>query len=64
VEKINEFKLVANHKNKSIDERRFALRFLLHRIEDLRQPCHVGDNKDKGGNDTQVRWFDRGSNMH
>jgi hypothetical protein len=27
-------------------------------------PIHVGDNKDKGGNLTQLRWFDRGSNMH
>jgi nuclease S1 len=27
-------------------------------------PLHVGDNKDKGGNQTQVRWYDRGSNMH
>jgi hypothetical protein len=25
---------------------------------------HVGDNHDKGGNRTQVRFFDRGSNMH
>ncbi len=28
------------------------------------QPLHVGDNHDRGGNDTQVRWFTRGSNMH
>jgi hypothetical protein len=27
-------------------------------------PLHVGDNKDKGGNETQIRWFDEGSNMH
>jgi hypothetical protein len=64
VDKINEFKLVVKDKSKSIEERRFALRFLLHCIEDLHQPCHVGDNHDKGGNLTQVRWFDRGSNMH
>ena len=25
---------------------------------------HVGDNHDKGGNRTQVRFFDRGTNMH
>jgi hypothetical protein len=40
------------------------LRFLIHCIEDLHQPCHVGDNHDKGGNPTQVRFFGRGSNMH
>ncbi len=27
-------------------------------------PCHVGDNHDRGGNHTQVRFFDRGMNMH
>jgi hypothetical protein len=41
-----------------------ALRFLVHCIEDLHQPLHVGDNGDKGGNRSQVRWFGRGSNMH
>jgi hypothetical protein len=64
VDKINEFRLVVKDKSKSIEERRFALRFLLHCIEDLHQPLHVGDNHDKGGNQTQVRFFDRGSNMH
>ena len=64
VDKINEFRLVVNDKTKSVEDRRFALRFLIHCIEDMHQPCHVGDNHDKGGNQTQVRWFDRGSNMH
>jgi hypothetical protein len=64
VDKINEFRAVVNDKSKSIEERRFALRFLVHCIEDLHMPLHVGDNHDKGGNETQVRWFDRGSNMH
>jgi nuclease S1 len=64
VDKINEFRLVVKDKSKSIEDRRFALRFLIHCLEDMHQPCHVGDNHDKGGNNTQVRWFDRGSNMH
>jgi nuclease S1 len=64
VDKINEFRFVVKDKSKSIEDRRFALRFLVHCLEDMHQPCHVGDNSDKGGNQTQVRWFDRGSNMH
>jgi hypothetical protein len=64
VDKINEFRKVVGDKSKSIDERRFALRFLVHCLQDMHQPCHVGDNRDRGGNDTQVRWFDIGSNMH
>jgi hypothetical protein len=27
-------------------------------------PLHVGDNHEKGGNLTQVRFYDRGTNMH
>jgi hypothetical protein len=64
VDKINEFRLVVKDKSKSVEGRRFALRFLIHCLQDMHQPCHVGDNSDKGGNQTQVRWFDRGSNMH
>jgi hypothetical protein len=64
VDKMNEFRKVVGDKTKPVEERRFALRFLLHCVQDMHQPCHVGDNHDRGGNDTQVRWFDRGSNMH
>ena len=64
VEKINEFRVVLKDKSKRAEERRFALRFLIHCVEDLHQPLHVGDNHDKGGNQTQVQWFDQGSNMH
>jgi hypothetical protein len=55
---------VIEDKTKTVEERRFALRFLIHSVEDMHMPMHVGDNKDKGGNQTQVRFFDRGSNMH
>jgi S1/P1 Nuclease len=64
VDKINEFRLVVKDKSKTAEDRRFALRFLIHCVEDLHMPMHVGDNHDKGGNQTQVRFFDRGTNMH
>jgi nuclease S1 len=64
VDKINEFRLAVKDKSKSVEDRRFALRFLIHCVEDLHMPMHVGDNHDKGGNQTQVRFFDRGTNMH
>jgi hypothetical protein len=64
VDKINEFRKVVKDKSKSVEERRFALRFLIHCVEDMHMPMHVGDNHDRGGNDTQVRFFDRGTNMH
>jgi hypothetical protein len=37
VDKINEFRLVVNDKTKSVKDRRFALRFLIHCIEDVLQ---------------------------
>jgi hypothetical protein len=61
---INEFKLVVRDKSKPVEERRFALRFLVHCLEDMHQTMHVGDNRDRGGNDTQVRFFDKATNVH
>jgi hypothetical protein len=39
VDKINEFKLTLKDLTKSVDDRRFALRFLIHCVEDLHQPA-------------------------
>ena len=64
VDKINEFRLVIKDQTRTVEERRFALRFLIHCLEDMHMPLHVGDNHDKGGNQTQVRFFDKGTNMH
>jgi len=41
-----------------------ALRFLIHFVGDLHQPLHVSNNEDKGGNDTQVQFGGRGTNLH
>jgi len=49
VDEIKEFRLLATHKSRSVEERRFALRFLVHCIEDLHVPLHVGDKSDKEG---------------
>lgn len=42
----------------------FHLKMLVHFIGDLHQPMHIGRKEDKGGNDIQVRWFGRGTNLH
>ncbi len=41
-----------------------ALRFVVHFMGDLFQPMHMGHPEDKGGNKTQFRWFNQGSNLH
>jgi hypothetical protein len=64
VDKIHEFVAIFRDRRRPLRERRLALRFVVHLIADLHQPLHVGDHHDRGGNDTQVRWFDEGSNLH
>jgi S1/P1 Nuclease len=64
VPKVRELWAVLKDRAKPVQQRREVLRFLVHLIEVLHMPLHVGDNHDRGGNDTQVRFFDRGSNMH
>ncbi len=46
------------------EEKVFHLKMLVHFIGDLHQPLHIGLAEDKGGNDFQVRWFNRGTNLH
>ncbi|MGB3151978.1 MAG: S1/P1 nuclease [Maribacter sp.] len=55
--------IVRNSKSSRADKV-FYLKFLVHLIGDLHQPMHVGRLEDKGGNDIQLQWFGRGSNLH
>jgi hypothetical protein len=61
VPKFREFLAVLEDPDRRVEERRLALRFVVHLVGDVHQPLHVGDN---GGNRTQVRFFNRGSNLH
>ena len=55
---------VLKDQNASKEDQAFYLKFLVHLIGDLHQPMHVGKAEDKGGNDLQVRWFNKGTNLH
>lgn len=48
----------------SREDQVFYLKMLVHLVGDLHQPMHVGRAEDRGGNDIQVQWFGRGSNLH
>ncbi len=50
--------------NAKIEDKRFFLKMLVHLIGDLHQPLHIGRQEDKGGNTIQVRWFNKGTNLH
>lgn len=64
VSKISEFQRVLADMTAPRTERQKALRFLAHLVQDLHQPVHVGDNRDRGGNDLQLQYFDKGTNLH
>jgi hypothetical protein len=64
VDKIHEFKGVLQDKSQPVEKRRDALKFLIHFVEDMHMPMHVGENSDRGGNDTLVWFFDRDTNLH
>jgi hypothetical protein len=64
VSKIAEMKAILADTKRSKPERRRALRYLIHFVQDVHQPMHVGDNRDKGGNDLQVTFFGDGWNLH
>ena len=64
VGEIHEFNATLSDPVRSLEDRRFTLRLLIHCVEDMHIPMHVGDNHDRGGNDTQIRFYDRGMNMH
>lgn len=41
-----------------------ALKYLVHFVGDMHQPLHCGDNGDRGGNDVQVVFNGKPSNLH
>ena len=64
VSKIRELRATLASDAAPREERQRALRLLVHFVEDLHQPLHVGDLGDRGGNDLQVQFFGRGTNLH
>lgn len=40
------------------------LHMLIHIVEDVHQPLHVGRSADKGGNDIKVYWYNTPTNLH
>lgn len=56
----------AQLKDKSLpdEQRRIALKFLIHLVGDLHQPLHAGRDEDEGGNKIVVYWFGDKTNLH
>jgi hypothetical protein len=64
VARIKHFRSVLADRAAPRRERQRALLFLVHLVQDVHQPLHVGDNDDRGGNLTQIQFLGRGTNLH
>ena len=61
---IQHYAAILGDRSRSDAERAQALSFVVHFVGDVHQPLHASYLDDKGGNDYQVRWHDRGTNLH
>jgi hypothetical protein len=64
VARIRHFRSVLADRSTPRRDRQRALLFLVHLVEDVHQPLHVGDNRDHGGNLTQIQFLGEGTNLH
>lgn len=55
---------VLRGKGASQEERKQALKFLVHLVGDIHQPLHVGRKEDLGGNAIKVKFFGQNTNLH
>lgn len=62
--KIPEMVAILKDKKQSADQKRMAMRILIHLVGDLHQPMHTARKDDLGGNKVTVTWFGQRSNLH
>ncbi len=58
------FEDMLRSKKTSTEDKKFALRYLVHLVADAHQPLHTGYPSDRGGNDVDLTWFDKDRNLH
>ncbi|MET0937498.1 MAG: S1/P1 nuclease [Luteibacter sp.] len=61
---LEKYVAILGDRHKSDAERAEALKFVVHFVGDVHQPLHAGNRDDKGGNDYQVQFEGKGSNLH
>ena len=64
VHAIHHYAAILGDRSLPIAERAQALNFVVHFVGDAQQPLHAGYKDDKGGNEVQVQFEGRGSNLH
>ncbi len=53
-----------NYKSLSKEDIKIKICIMFHLIGDLHQPLHVGYGEDRGGNNYQINFYDKGTNLH
>lgn len=61
---LEKYVAILGDRHKSNAERAEALKFVVHFVGDVHQPLHAGNRDDKGGNDYQVQFDGKGTNLH
>jgi len=61
---IQRYEAVLADRSAPADDRRVALRWLVHLAGDAHQPLHTGTGEDRGANRVTVAWFDEKTNLH
>jgi nuclease S1 len=64
IDAINAHRHVLADRGMTVQQRRQALKFLVHFVGDIHQPMHAGLREDRGGNDFQLRYRRQGMNLH
>lgn len=62
--KIPELIAILKDKNQTMEQKKLAMRLLIHFVGDVHQPMHTARKEDLGGNKVAVTWFGQRSNLH
>lgn len=58
------FEELKNYKTLSNEDVKIKICIIFHLIGDSHQPLHVGYGQDRGGNDFQINFYGKGTNLH
>lgn len=61
---LEKYVAILRDRHNSDAERAEALKFVVHFVGDVHQPLHAGNRDDKGGNEYQVQFDGKGTNLH
>jgi len=61
---LRKYERILKDADASKEQKAIALKFFIHFVGDIHQPLHVGNGKDRGGNDVKVNWYGENARLH